>query len=372
MASLGCGLVRFDGVDERLRSLLVVTADLVGDPMLADVSYRDIGDVRRILSETELAVSDWMAGDRDEADQSRVVLNHLSEVRAEVNNYEVVRRHGSLGALDDSLRRLRAVSTVEELTNQVPREVAALGFDRVLFSWFKNRRWVPAAIHTVNGPGEALAILRASQPPYRPVGALIESEMVKRRRSIIVHDALNNPHVHQDLQAVLNSRSYVAAPVIGPGTVVGFLHADLASGKAKVDSHHQDVLSVVAEGIGLALDRLLILQELEDLRSRFDQRSGALRALLDDFDGNSCSAVDLEDRTAVSSAHRSTLLGDLTRREYEVLELVEKGYSNSVIAARLYVSEGTVKTHMKNLMRKLGTDSRMQAASLYRREVGAA
>ena len=372
MASLGCDLVRFDAVAERLRCLLAVAADLVGDPTFADVSYRDIDDVRRILCRTELAVIDWMPRHRDESDRCRVVLNQLGEVRAEVNNYEVVRKHGSLGALDDSLRRLRAVSTVDELTNQVPCEVAALGFDRVLFSWFKNRRWVPAAIHTMNGPGEARAILRASPPPYRPVGALIESEMVRRRRPIIVLDALHNPHVHQDLQAVLNSRSYVAAPVIGPGAVVGFLHADLASGKAKVDSLHRDVLSVVAEGIGLALDRLLILQELEDLRSRFDQRSAALRALVNEFDENSCSAVDVDDHPAVPGVHRSALLGDLTRREYEVLELVEKGYSNSVIAARLYVSEGTVKTHMKNLMRKLGSDSRVQAAALYRREVGAA
>ncbi|BAT51130.1 two-component response regulator [Nostoc sp. NIES-3756] len=52
----------------------------------------------------------------------------------------------------------------------------------------------------------------------------------------------------------------------------------------------------------------------------------------------------------------------LTERELEVLQLIVEGCSNAVIAERLYITVGTVKTHVRNILNKLSADDRTQAA----------
>lgn len=56
-----------------------------------------------------------------------------------------------------------------------------------------------------------------------------------------------------------------------------------------------------------------------------------------------------------------------SERELEVLRLVEQGLSNAEIAAALSISENTVQTHMRHILRKLGVTSRAKAAERARR-----
>nr|WSY57964.1 response regulator transcription factor [Streptomyces sp. NBC_00886] len=78
------------------------------------------------------------------------------------------------------------------------------------------------------------------------------------------------------------------------------------------------------------------------------------RRLLDRFAGKLNPAPQQEDdRLAV-----------LTERERDVLELVAQGLSNSEVAARLYVAETTVKTHLGRILTKLELRDRVQAVVL--------
>jgi DNA-binding NarL/FixJ family response regulator len=55
----------------------------------------------------------------------------------------------------------------------------------------------------------------------------------------------------------------------------------------------------------------------------------------------------------------------LTERELDVLELVSQGLKNREIANKLFVSENTVRTHLRNILDKLHVQNRLQAAALW-------
>lgn len=67
-------------------------------------------------------------------------------------------------------------------------------------------------------------------------------------------------------------------------------------------------------------------------------------------------------RVVGESVQAADLIEPLTRREEEVLKLVATGLPNREIAGVLFISEGTVKTHVEHIIGKLGVSDRVQAA----------
>jgi two-component system, NarL family, nitrate/nitrite response regulator NarL len=96
-----------------------------------------------------------------------------------------------------------------------------------------------------------------------------------------------------------------------------------------------------------------------------DELVGALR---DIEKGKNVVAHDLTDALARMVQGESSIEDDdgpfseLTPREMEILCLLAEGQSNKLIARNLGISDGTVKLHVKAILRKLGIHSRVEAA----------
>lgn len=71
---------------------------------------------------------------------------------------------------------------------------------------------------------------------------------------------------------------------------------------------------------------------------------------------------------ASAAARRTSPFELLTRREKEVARLIADGLSNKDVAARLALSEGTVKMHLHTIYSKLGVDNRTAVAILFTRD----
>jgi len=70
------------------------------------------------------------------------------------------------------------------------------------------------------------------------------------------------------------------------------------------------------------------------------------------------------------AASRNDIFDQLTEREMQTLQEVAKGYRNKQIADHLFISESTVKVHMKSLLKKLQVPSRTAATVLYLERYG--
>ena len=133
-----------------------------------------------------------------------------------------------------------------------------------------------------------------------------------------------------------------------------------------LDALDLDVIALFSEGLGGVFERAVLRETLQlhhhELQSAVKWMSGRLGQL----------AAEAADSGPDAAAGSDPALADaLTPRELEVLRLLARGQTNLAIANALVVREGTVKYHVKNILRKLGATSRADAVSRYVRASGA-
>ena len=276
-----------------------------------------------------------------------------------------------------ALDRLGELGPVSEILVAAPREAAvAIGLDRVLLSRVQDGALIAEALYVRDDPEGARTMLaRLREAPVALEYPLIEGELLRRRRALLVADDAGGrgPRGGRAHADVMGWRDYVTAPVVLEGRVIGFLHGDRTAPEATVRPLDRDALASFAQGLRAhrrARDPAPAPADPapgdapgRDLGRRPHQR--ALRP------GRRPRRRPRRRRRSASPpgpARPTRSLRDLlTRRELDVLELMVKGDTNAGIARELVVSEGTVKFHVKNILRKLHAANRAEATSRYLR-----
>ncbi|KQH78565.1 LuxR family transcriptional regulator [Mycobacterium gordonae] len=317
----------------------------------------------------------------------RAALESLGDVRA-LNALEAVldlsslerdlledgarRRTVALLQVQEGLSKLRAVEDVAAIVDRAPRElVESCGFDRaVLFRVHEGRMVMESAYFGDDRAGaeKMVAFAQSVAPPLDHM--LLETEMIRRHAPAIVRDARTDPRVNRPIIDFSLTHSYVAAPVMPTGKVIGFLHADrLYSGRV-VDEIDRDTVWAFAEGFGYAYERTVLLERMRrqhtEVRRALASADEAARALQDaDLDLRKIEPVERGPAARSLAEVETKVMAVLTRREVEVLRLMAAGRTNQQIADELVISSGTVKSHVKRVLRKLHATNRAEAASAY-------
>jgi DNA-binding CsgD family transcriptional regulator len=321
-------------------------------------------------------VEQALAGDVDDVVAAYDALDEVRDkpellaLREELAR-EAVARLRVLERVRAAVGRLNDAGPVSEIIERAPAEAAAaIELDRVLLSRVEDGWLVGEALHwegDAKSAEQTLARLRAA--PAQIAYPLIEGELLRRRRAAIVTAAEGDPATRQANWDVMQWEDYVAAPVIMEGRVAGFLHGDRAG--AALRALDRDALARFAEGFSEVYERAVLRrrlrverQELRRIATWADARTAEL----------SDGAIDLaRDRQPAEGAEaerppaRSALRDLLTPRELDVLEHLVRGETNADIARSLVLSEGTVKFHVKNILRKMNAANRAEATSRYLR-----
>jgi DNA-binding CsgD family transcriptional regulator len=299
----------------------------------------------------------------------------MSATPAELTAAEVEERLERLAALEAvqaAADRLADAGPVSEIVDRGPGEAArALGLDRVVLSRVDDGALVAEAVHVHDGDARALLdALRAA--PVRLGYPLFEAEMLRRRRAVIVEAPASEDAGRHAFADVMGWAEHVAAPIVLEARVIGFFHGDRGAGGAPLRDAERDGLWRFALAFAQVFERAVLRRRLRIQRQELRQVAAWADARTSELSDGAIDLAADRDAPAGEEAVRAqdgdpALRDLLTRRELDVLEHMVRGETNADIARALVVSEGTVKFHVKNILRKLHASNRAEATSRYLR-----
>lgn len=274
----------------------------------------------------------------------------------------------------DSLRELRACRDEAELARALcPSAASAFEVPWALTARIDAGCWSPWQVHDNSPParprGEAAATAREL------AGLPWESEAVSAGRPLRVAGADSLSQLPAPVTTMAGSSVVRVAPISVAGSVTSLLYLPEPPDRPLTDQDSISAnISTFTVGVGAILERELLYERFRLQRVRIRESVSSMERIMASLD----TGVDLVRLVGREHADTLTSVGspliqfgtthdkDLTARERDVMALVALGRGNTEIARELVISTNTVKSHLHNIMRKLGAVNRTELISLHR------
>jgi DNA-binding CsgD family transcriptional regulator len=357
-------------VIERAEAVVAAAAD----HMLMALSELPAGALECQLDDLQQRLEQRMALSAEPADDSAAtaeLLISILRVRCELLDHDLCRRVKCLTEIRNALGDLRGLSPREMISAAPVVLSREFGFARTMISTVRGSVWLPQHLYIED---------ELADPYSRPfleyvhgahiqlADAPLETELIRKRCGAFVPSPSEDKRTFKEIVNVSGCRGYIAAPITVGGRAIGMLHADSPEPDGLVTMDHLDQLEAFAECLAVAFESAVLEEkaaqqhvEVENLCANVDEllrqsARPALWSLSGAAPGQRHEAHYHRDQPGVPS---------LTAREREIMSYVATGATNGQIARCLVISEGTVKSHLKHIARKLKTSSRAAAVAVY-------
>ena len=276
-----------------------------------------------------------------------------------------------------AINALARLGPVSQVIDHCAIEAAeAVDLDRLLLSRIEEGTLVAERLFMrADNAHQARILEQLHSAPLPLAYPLLECEFTRRRKTRLVDDI---DHAQPSRYAYLDAlgwQAYVAAPIIVDGAVIGLLHGDRAPERRPLAQIDADGLEHFAAGFAIVFESAVLRRRLRDQRLELRRIASWAKArtgeLNDDMIVLSTGGAE-EHNGRLPAPETSTedgLSAHLTAREYDVLRLMAEGKTNREIAHALFVSAGTVKFHVKNILRKMQASNRADAGARYLRSM---
>jgi DNA-binding NarL/FixJ family response regulator len=299
------------------------------------------------------------------------ILISILRLQCELLDHDLARRVKSMSEVRNALGYLRGLAP-HKMIYAAPEVLSReLAFARTMISTVRGSLWLPQRMHIedegADPHGRQLLDYVAGRH-IQLAEAPLETELVRKRCGAFAPSPMEDKRTFKEIVEVSGCFGYIAAPITVQGRAIGILHADRPEPHGIVTMEHLEQLEAFAECLSVAFESAALEEkaaqqrvEVENLCGNVDELlSQSARSVLWSLPGAAPGprhgACYRDDQPAVPA---------LTSREREIMSHVTTGATNGQIARCLVISEGTVKSHLKHIAKKLHTSSRAAAVATY-------
>src|SRR6516164_4663864 len=308
---------------------------------------------------------------RDDWAITAEILISLLRVQCELLDHDLARRVKSMSEIRHALCYLRGLpprKMIYAAGEVLSREFA---YARTMISTVRGSLWLPqyAYIEDEGADPHSRSLLEyISNRQIQLADAPLETELVRKRCGVFAPSPRDDKRVFKEIMEASGCFGYIGAPITVQGRAIGIIHADRPEPHGIVTMDHLEQLEAFAECLSVAFESATLEEKAAQQRSEVENLCGNVDELL----SRSGRSVLWSLAGAAPGLRQDAFyrrgqpdLPVLTSREREIMSHVATGATNGQIARCLVISEGTVKSHLKHIAKKLNTSSRAAAVATY-------